>query len=367
MQNNLSSQLPSSNAVRPDLLAQSFKSTTTSYKFLLLSALVRGVEDGKLSHDLPDLALEMLVQAWWPVLHYRLTFGAADQVEVVLLEWAQEEPSLRRTSTEEVRRFLRRKGHVRQLDSLVRYVPQRLIRPWFREEVKGLPDHKVDATIAVLSCDQFDRTIPLYRVLGRQLELHPEWAAYIRENIAIVKGWLEFRWIEFLERRNPNVPGLAQKLTAPSQRRSLNNQRKIWSHVLTKVDLRCIYSDRALSPHSFALDHFVPRSFVGHDRFWNLTPTYTEINSAKSDQLPPVSSIEPLFDQHRRVLEVMCEHHGALKSVWRKIGEEYQIDLRLSEAVKAGNGEVEDAFKTTHGALLGIAGRMWYPVMREIE
>ena len=35
-----------------------------------------------------------------------------------------------------------------------------------------------------------------------------------------------------------------------------------------------------------SIDHFIPWSFVLHDEMWNLTPTFNNINSSKSDNLP---------------------------------------------------------------------------------
>ena len=34
------------------------------------------------------------------------------------------------------------------------------------------------------------------------------------------------------------------------------------------------------------MDHFIPWSFVLHDQMWNLVPTFKNINSSKSDNLP---------------------------------------------------------------------------------
>ncbi|MBM6861925.1 hypothetical protein H9X78_15930, partial [Clostridium saudiense] len=35
-----------------------------------------------------------------------------------------------------------------------------------------------------------------------------------------------------------------------------------------------------------SIDHFIPWSFIGHDMIWNLIPTFKNINSRKSDNLP---------------------------------------------------------------------------------
>ncbi|NLV68960.1 MAG: hypothetical protein GXY14_14925 [Spirochaetes bacterium] len=47
-----------------------------------------------------------------------------------------------------------------------------------------------------------------------------------------------------------------------------------------------------------SLDHFIPWSFVVHDRLWNLTPVSRSINSSKSDLLPSLDKyLEHFIDQ----------------------------------------------------------------------
>lgn len=50
--------------------------------------------------------------------------------------------------------------------------------------------------------------------------------------------------------------------------------------------LQCIYSDQTITLQNISLDHFIPWSYVAHDRLWNIIPTPKNINSAKNDKLP---------------------------------------------------------------------------------
>ena len=58
-----------------------------------------------------------------------------------------------------------------------------------------------------------------------------------------------------------------------------------------------------------SLDHFIPWSFVLHDRMWNLVPVSKSINSSKSDLLPPLekyldSFIDLQFTAYTTALEI---------------------------------------------------------------
>ncbi len=57
--------------------------------------------------------------------------------------------------------------------------------------------------------------------------------------------------------------------------------------------IRCIYTDRELGIGDYAVEHFIPYSFVSHDLIWNLIPADPIFNSAKSNKLP---SFDTYFD-----------------------------------------------------------------------
>ena len=57
--------------------------------------------------------------------------------------------------------------------------------------------------------------------------------------------------------------------------------------------IQCIYTDTKLYPKDYALDHFIPWSFVCHDLLWNLIPSNGSINSSKSNKLPNIDFYLP--------------------------------------------------------------------------
>ena len=59
--------------------------------------------------------------------------------------------------------------------------------------------------------------------------------------------------------------------------------------------IRCIYSGDPLHPRDFHLDHYVPWSFIGHNRSWNVIPSTEDANAQKRDRLPHEQYFQRFF------------------------------------------------------------------------
>ena len=97
--------------------------------------------------------------------------------------------------------------------------------------------------------------------------------------------WIQYNLILYLQRRNPSVPGIANKIYPPEERK-LEKVKKYWKLIVAVKPTLDIYSGIMLSPDNISIDHFVPWSYVAHDELWNLHPTTRDINSSKSNHLP---------------------------------------------------------------------------------
>ena len=68
--------------------------------------------------------------------------------------------------------------------------------------------------------------------------------------------------------------------------RTMPELRKLWDAILDVQEIDDIFTKRAIAKKNYALDHFVPWSFVTNNELWNICPIDTHVNSLKSDNLP---------------------------------------------------------------------------------
>lgn len=246
---------------------------------------------------------EMAAAAWHPVCLYRLTLGRQDKLQDAVLEFQQQsglEPS---ASPDAIRKFVENSSEAKsKLEFLRRYVPTRFLAPWF-PELRGKQDSLRDRLIKE-KAKESQRTptpCPYYfegSGAGESIKFNESWRAFLLENMAIVQAFAEYHLALYLQLRNPNVPGVVNKLRAPTARR-LTLARRFWHLVRSDMEktgmlsrFQDIYSEKPL-PEAFAIDHFLPWSFVVHDLLWNLTPVEAATNSMKGDVLPDLDLYLP--------------------------------------------------------------------------
>lgn len=100
--------------------------------------------------------------------------------------------------------------------------------------------------------------------------------------------------IQYLQRRNPSVPGIVEKLYPPRER-NLEKVKKYWKIIVSIRPVHEIYGENPLNEKNISIDHFVPWPYVAHDELWNLTPTTRSINSSKSNSLPDWDAYFPVL------------------------------------------------------------------------
>lgn len=323
--------LPQAQGLEVGALSRVFEHTTNSYKHLFLAAILTsfkqsGFETTRFS--LNDLSIGMLTAAWHPCRLFRLSFGARDQVARILAEvpLPTDGPipfAILRSSLAE------RAPDCREL---LRWVPFRLLTPFFSDLMAGLPDGRRNSFIRSQAEQRFDEIRPLYRFVGSDaIQIHPDWAAYIAANMPIVEGWAERHWIAYLQANNATVPAISAKVRPPIARRSLIAQKAYWRTALTAMQNlpKCIYTGLEINPATFHLDHFLPWTFVCHDAVWNLIPTFQDTNSSKGNRLPAPEYLAPMVDLQ---LSGLIAARRILKDrEWRVATASFISDLRMSE------------------------------------
>jgi hypothetical protein len=303
-------------------LGQVFNDTTNSYKLVwflaILSLIRRGADE---SFDLADVFTEMAVAAWHPVCLYRLSLGRQDKLQDAVRDFRTESGLLPNARPEDIREWVQNTEDAQvRLDYFKRYVLTRFLVPWFTDELRGLEDTRKSKRIEMLSREsQKGPVASLYWIDRGVIRLNPSWRLFLAENMALVRGFTEHHFALYLQARNPNVPGIVNKLEAQSSR-DLARAREFWAHVYTQFnrtgqakEFQDIYSQRQLGT-DYAIDHFLPWSFVAHDLLWNLTPVETKTNSQKGDDLPDLNIYLPrLARLHFAAVRVAAERPKLLE------------------------------------------------------
>lgn len=338
---NINSQnLPLSNNLNISTLSQLFDVTTNSYKYLffnaLLDILARNLFDYSTKVYFRELVIEMLANAWYPHIFFKLSFGKQDQITNKLAQLNIESYTEKVTKKERLINLISQQNLDDISNSLMGYVPFRLIRPFFAQQLKGEKDYFINPKITELSITLFDRTKPIYCFnhlnykLVDSIILHPEWVKYFKHNFTIIKGWVAWEWLNYMQKNNQNTPNLASKLFPLDKRESLHQQAKYWKIILEKQPIKCIYSGQFLDKNTISIDHYLPWSFVVHDRLWNLIPTMNNVNSSKSNNIPSSQYLVKFIQLQHQGLTI--SHQYLTQKEWLKYTENYLLDLKIKQS-----------------------------------
>jgi hypothetical protein len=278
-----------------------FNDTTNSYKLVWFLAILSLLRRGK-SRVLPlsGILAEMVAVAWHPVCLFRLSLGRQDKLQSAVLEIRRQSQLPPNAPYDAIRNFVDGSADAQaQLDCFKRYVPTRFLAPWFADKLRGGEDFRRERQIeAFAKASQATPFASLYWLESGSIRLNDSWQVFLMENTGVVQAFAERHFAQYLQARNPNVPGIVNKMRAPTKR-ELTAARRFWRWVRTDfarsgepARFLDIYSGRPLDER-FAIDHFLPWSFVAHDLLWNLTPVETITNSSKGDVLPDVDLYLP--------------------------------------------------------------------------
>jgi len=363
--------LPQSSSLRVDLFSSLFHNTTGCHKHLFFHAILERLrheprkedpqdERGIISIQLDKIGADMIEYAFPSVSYWHLNLGYANGVEKCIeeLKLRKDRKQLTAREKKEIRNG---KGpRIIKECEILDDVPYKMLSPWMKEQkidLSGGSPHV--GKVYEKSTDLFDEIKPLYRTHepratgeDRCIMMHGEWVNYIVDNYEIVRRWADYHWLKFLQSRNPNVPSLVNKLWTPDSKRNLAKYRKKWQEAFDcPPTVDCIYTEALVALRgegkAFHLDHFLPRSWVEHDQFWNLAPVSRNINQKKSNQLPHKDYIKNLASLHCEAMERLS-HHMREKAennrTWERICEEYIDGLGINPKTRFSYSDVMQAY-----------------------
>ena len=291
-------QLPYSDVLDIAHFSRLFDNKSECYKLFWFQAIARKIKEGHEIITFETLIDEMIADAWYMVSEYHLNLGPSDALERVVHRLSGISHMKSCEKKEVILHYLAA-CEDREVTAMKRIlsqnVPYRLQAP-FMESMRGKEWNRSGKNLAE-RINQEQRL--MYYFLGfnglnTQIQIQKEWADYIRQNYEIIQGWVEFNLIQYLQKRNPSVPGIVDKLYPPKER-NLEKVKKYWKMIIAVKPVREIYGKEPLNERNISIDHFVPWSYVAHDELWNLTPTTRSINSSKSNSLPDWDTYFPML------------------------------------------------------------------------
>lgn len=217
-----------------------------------------------------------------------------------------------------------------QIVDLKRHVPYRLLSPWIGSKDSLAKSLDNQALYCLLSSDDLAlKTIldesketsdshtdlkvllPKTRFKKSYVLFNPQWITYLQSHNYVLRTFTLYHFARYLERMNLLMPAIISKLDMRSERLSLAKQHDYFNLYIedSAEPLKSIYTGENIGlDKRYALDHFIPWSFVYHNFIWNLSPVEPKLNSSKLDHLPKLDPcLERLANMHQKVLQFHFE------------------------------------------------------------
>lgn len=299
-------QIPESDILTTNRLGRIFSNTVATYKFFWFVSIMQiHAKNDNPRISVWDIVIRMVANAWYPIHYFRLSFGKSDSLFDIVMELQRITQIPIDANTETIIASLTERMNDKQikklLNTLTLNVPYRFLRPWI-----DTSDDKL-----LMARSQTLENGCLYSLYKEGSDfyiiLNAAWDTYLHANYNILVDFAYWNLTLFLQTRNPNVPAIPNKLIRPDVRNSLTKQHNYWDMVMKLgMQINCIYTDIPIHPGDYALDHFIPWSFVSHNLIWNLIPSDGSINSSKNNKLPDLDVYLPkLAKLQHKALQVV--------------------------------------------------------------
>jgi hypothetical protein len=209
---------------------------TNSYKLYWFSALLDEINSCSAGISFKSMTAAMISKCWYTVLKYRLSLGSMDMLHRLvyyLHEKYNLSPEINEKDLKEFLLNLNDGMFDKGINELCRYVPYRLLSPFYTNELRGKSDTIKNRVIEELSCRD-DSAIYRIRSSEAKIEINYNWFEYFYCNMSIVTGWYRYKLVEYLQRRNPNTPSVIDKIYPPLQR-DLVEAKNFWKTIITAI------------------------------------------------------------------------------------------------------------------------------------
>ena len=308
MDERLSETLLSLDAIDYNSFTKILDGNSQCYKFYWLEALIKiSIRDCKKEITFDEAADEMIISAWYTVTEFHLHMGNpyAGKQDVGALEKVinrlQVLSELSSSADEsDIRRALI--IHKNEIDiykeQLIHLVPYKLLSPYIKIP-RNVKNQKTKCELIKqgnsLSVMPFPYIIEYAPKLAKSVIISDQMFDVFSEFNEVILGWINYKKIQYLQDRNPGVPGIVYKINRHTVRNNLGAVRNLWKEIMKRDFIIDIFTARQLDEDRYDIDHFIPWSYVATDELWNLSPISKTINIQKSNKLPDWDTYFPSF------------------------------------------------------------------------
>lgn len=274
---------------------------TECYKFYWLDSIMQLIAENEESITFDKVISGMIADAWYSVQEYHLRMGTKDNegksvnsIERAIYKLGTLDCIEITTDRKAILDLIQKQDKLLHDEKyqISKNVPYRLLSSFIKEIDGNNPlwnqRRRLVAYFEMVNkynCLLY--TIGPERGLNKRIIIDECWKRFLIDNMVSIRGWIQMKKIQFLQARNPDVPGIIYKLYPENEKqRKLKNVRKLWAAILKIEPITDIYSGKCLMQDNYEIDHFIPWSYVTNDEIWNLIPVEASLNSSKRDRLP---------------------------------------------------------------------------------
>ncbi len=317
-------QLPESEKLNIKDLQRIFDDKSECYKLFWFKAILKKVKEGKRKITYYELICLMMADAYYMVNEYHLNLGPNDSLEIIVKIIADHTQMKSSEKIEKIYEMLleyRHKDISKLRSNLINDVPYCLQSCFLHDITMSKISKKKEERVQELN--QQRRLLYYYSAYmqyNTEIILENDWFKYLSENREILEGWVQYNLIEYLQRRNPTIPGIPNKI-APPEKRDLTQAKAFWKAVISKIQILDCYTGKPLKQEGFdtlgklEIDHFIPWSFIASDEIWNLTPTFKRVNIDKSNNLPDMNVDLKLMIHQHHIAIGLAEENKQIKKL----------------------------------------------------
>lgn len=186
-------------------LAACFNSTSATYKFYWLLAILDAIQDGQQEVSKQQLFAGMIANAWYTVNYFNVSFGQQDMIQ----QTVKQLKDIEAITIDENR--LRIKAQLESSDNLTtrkllfhfdKQLPHWFLSPWYAG---------MNSKGKIYELSQADINSPIYKLYAEKIVIADGWFAYLSKHIRIIRDYVYWNLSLFLQTRNPNVPDIPNK------------------------------------------------------------------------------------------------------------------------------------------------------------